>query len=319
MSDLDLEMNLDDIQIPFDDSNSGNKFSNFIDSDEEEKHLEAQSLLSEPTAQENFDNVSGVISTSANSKVPLENDNSNTDGSGMGGEKKSTFSFLSHLFDVDTVEVMQRVQNVVVPFGRFKTAMAFATGENNHLGNVSFFHLTFDKPDFYGPFWIATTLIFMICVAENISSYESTTEEEETWHADVMSSTTAITLVYGMLLVVAGTLWAVLETLGLKMESPNKAGQMQSISLSVCICLVGYAFLPYLPGVLLSTYPSNVLKWIVLIVACIYSSLVIILELTPMLVHTRTEAQPYGKLPLVSFVIVGTFFVFSLLLKKRFF
>jgi len=37
--------------------------------------------------------------------------------------------------------------------------------------NRDFYALANDKPDLYGPFWIYTTLIFLVAVAGNLSAY----------------------------------------------------------------------------------------------------------------------------------------------------
>jgi len=36
----------------------------------------------------------------------------------------------------------------------------------------TFFEINAGKPDLYGPFWIITTLIFMMAVSTNISAYQ---------------------------------------------------------------------------------------------------------------------------------------------------
>jgi hypothetical protein len=37
--------------------------------------------------------------------------------------------------------------------------------------NKDFHQLAEDKPDLYGPFWIYTTLIFIVAVTSNMSAY----------------------------------------------------------------------------------------------------------------------------------------------------
>lgn len=57
-------------------------------------------------------------------------------------------------FDVDTYEVLHRC---VIPFYRF--------------WKPDFFHIAEENPDLYGPFWLASTLIFLTAVTGNLDSY----------------------------------------------------------------------------------------------------------------------------------------------------
>ena len=84
-------------------------------------------------------------------------------------EKKSStcwccsLDFAAQYFDVDTSDVKNRIQNVIMPCPSNK-----------------FLTITHGNPDFYGPFWIATTLIFVIGVTANINEYSSS--EDKTWY-----------------------------------------------------------------------------------------------------------------------------------------
>ena len=40
-----------------------------------------------------------------------------------------------------------------------------------------FFALIKEKPDLWGPFWIATTLVFLLAVTGNFTSYLASNEE----------------------------------------------------------------------------------------------------------------------------------------------
>ncbi len=58
------------------------------------------------------------------------------------------------LFNVDTVDVVLRLRRAAWPFF-----------------SQSFFETIGDNPDLYGPVWICTTLVFVIGVASNLSSW----------------------------------------------------------------------------------------------------------------------------------------------------
>jgi hypothetical protein len=63
------------------------------------------------------------------------------------------FSFLQKYFDVTTEEVFERLLNSIIPF------------------NPRFYGLLQNNPDLYGPFWIYTTLIFVLAASGSFSIY----------------------------------------------------------------------------------------------------------------------------------------------------
>ena len=65
-----------------------------------------------------------------------------------------TVEYYQPLFDVETSEVGLRLLQSVKPYP-----------------TSAFFTLTRSNPDLYGPFWIYSTLVFVIAVASNLSRY----------------------------------------------------------------------------------------------------------------------------------------------------
>ena len=65
-----------------------------------------------------------------------------------------TIKYYQPLFDVDTVQVLNRIKGSLLP--RPKGA---------------FFELVAANPDLYGPFWISTTLIFAMAITGNLASF----------------------------------------------------------------------------------------------------------------------------------------------------
>jgi len=61
--------------------------------------------------------------------------------------------YYQQYFDVTTQDVLQRITFSLIPFGD-KLVQAIN-----------------EKPDFYGPFWIYTTLIFLLAFAENMHNF----------------------------------------------------------------------------------------------------------------------------------------------------
>lgn len=61
-----------------------------------------------------------------------------------------TIEYYQPFFDVDTEDVKDRLKLALIPF------------------KDTFFQISKDSPDLYGPFWILTTLIVMIAANGNI-------------------------------------------------------------------------------------------------------------------------------------------------------
>jgi hypothetical protein len=61
--------------------------------------------------------------------------------------------FLKKYFNVTSADVRARLLHSLVPF------------------NPKFYEISQSSPDLYGPFWIYTTLIFIIAAAGSISGY----------------------------------------------------------------------------------------------------------------------------------------------------
>lgn len=68
--------------------------------------------------------------------------------------------FPAQYFDVDTVDIVNRIQSAGWPFGA-KPFLDVAAG----------------NPDLYGPFWLCTTLVFIIGVTSNILSWLNITDD----------------------------------------------------------------------------------------------------------------------------------------------
>lgn len=68
-------------------------------------------------------------------------------------EIKYYYSFLKQYFDVTEEKVRSRILNSLIPF------------------NPKFHDISKEKPDLYGPFWIFTTLVFIIAATGELNSY----------------------------------------------------------------------------------------------------------------------------------------------------
>lgn len=66
-----------------------------------------------------------------------------------------SLAYFRPYFDVDTVDVRQRVLYGMMPIGRASSFRDTLSG----------------NPDLYGPFWLSASLVFAIAATSNVSSY----------------------------------------------------------------------------------------------------------------------------------------------------
>lgn len=174
-----------------------------------------------------------------------------------------SINFYAQFFDVDTSAVLQRCWAALFPRANFLDVLE---------GN----------PDLYGPFWIATTVVFILFLGGTISKYLATTGTEPfvydfkllsgtsiPTHAScgsrenigtgclLLSSTNtcdflgAAGLVYGYTLFVPMALYLALRYFG-----------SESANLLECWALYGYSNLIWVPVALISWSQISLLNWI---------------------------------------------------------
>ena len=87
-------------------------------------------------------------------------------------------NFIGKYFDVEMSDILLKLKGAIIPF------------------NKSFHEVAESKPDLYGPFWIYTTIIFLITVAGNISGYLHTQQGEQ-FHYNYSFIPYAALFIYG--------------------------------------------------------------------------------------------------------------------------
>ena len=146
-------------------------------------------------------------------------------GAGAGGMCSClSIAYYRPFFDVDTDEVL----------GRVRAALLFCHSE-------PFLRVLRNKPDAYGPWWIATTLIFLISVTSHFKALLSLGDDYEYDFAAVTFSAAAV---YTYLGLAAFTSWLCLNY-WLKVP----------MALLNCLCIVGYSLVPYVPASLACVLP----------------------------------------------------------------
>jgi protein YIPF1/2 len=172
----------------------------------------------------------------------LENNNNSDSNSNQTAPQKpagmcSCFSiaFYQPYFNVDTVDVKERLIRSIQGFK-----------QHDFVEYIS------QKPDLYGPFWIYTTLIFIIGATANFASYLSfvATKKNPVWNYDFTLLTGAAALIYGFGIGVSAGLWIVCRYFRIPFNLLQSA------------CVYGYAHSVYIAAAIICIIPSNAIGWI---------------------------------------------------------
>lgn len=141
-------------------------------------------------------------------------------------------------FDVDTDEVLNRI----------KYALMFC-GEGS-----PFLDVVREKPDAYGPWWISTTLVFLISVTSHLKTLMDSTAKYDFTVVSLAAMT-----IYSYLGVTALAMWLALNY-WLKVH----------LSILQCTCIVGYSLSVYVLAAFFCVLPF---AWPILLVAWVLSTL----------------------------------------------
>jgi len=154
--------------------------------------------------------------------------------------------FYQQFFNVDSSEVLYRCLRAMWPF------------KYDFLENVK------GNPDFYGPFWISTTLIFLMAAAANFASY---LDKRETWHYDFYKLTYGAAVIYGYTFGIPLIFWLYMKWVDI------------GISLIEVLCLYGYSLFVYSPVAILCIIPNSILQTVVVIVGWVISTSFLVVNL----------------------------------------
>jgi len=154
-----------------------------------------------------------------------------TAGSGSSKRFLWTLSYYAQFFDVDTSSVLARCGAALYPRANFLDVLE---------GN----------PDLYGPFWIATTVVFILFLGGTISQYlDSIGKEAFAYDFTLLSG--AAGLIYGYTLVIPIALFLALKYFG-----------SESANLLECWALYGYSNIIWIPVALIAWSPITILNWV---------------------------------------------------------
>ncbi|KAM3864037.1 protein YIPF2 [Diretmus argenteus] len=191
----------------------------------------------------------------------------------LGGQKPTggfwTFEYYQSFFNVDTVQVLDRVKGSMMPL----------PGRNfikHHLRS---------NPDLYGPFWICVTLVFSMAISGNLSTFLSQMGNPATHYRPQFHRVTIAAVVI--------FLYAWLVPLGVWGFLTWRQGterQVGGYSFLETVCVYGYSLFIYIPTSVLWIIPVEPLRWILILVAMVISGSVLVLTFWPV-VRDDTRAM----------------------------
>ncbi|KAL9104002.1 MAG: hypothetical protein Q9163_001022 [Psora crenata] len=171
-----------------------------------------------------------------------------------------TLSFYAQFFDVDTSEVLRRCRSALYP-------------------SAPFLDILDGNPDLYGPFWIATTVVFILFITGTISQYLSDNHDIHFEYNFTLLSGAA-GLVYGYTGFVPIGLWASLRWFG-----------AESATLVECWALYGYANVIWIPVALISWSPISALNYVFVGLGFAWSVVFLVRNLWPVVGATDAKVS----------------------------
>ncbi|KAJ1993408.1 hypothetical protein H4R33_000663 [Dimargaris cristalligena] len=174
--------------------------------------------------------------------------------------------YYAQYFNVDSTNVLERMWQSVVPTRNFLDII----GPN---------------PDLYGPFWIATTVIFAMFVTSSLSQSIVAYLHGGNRVYDFTTLSFAVFTVYPYLLLTSLGVWATTKYFGCQP------------SLLEVLSIYGYAFTVWIPIAIACVVPNDLVRWILTIVAFVSSALFICKNI--FLIISRSGATVHRALILV--------------------
>ncbi len=175
-----------------------------------------------------------------------------------------SIKYYQPLFDVDTLQVLNRIKGSILPRPR-----------------GAFLDLVSSNPDLYGPFWIATTLIFSMAMTGNLASYYAFEPSAATphWTYNFNQLTVAGSVIYSYVSVLPLLCWALLRYY----EATRRLVDV--------LCIYGYTLSVFVPISVLCVLPSDLLRWALVLAGGAISAVFLLSNFHAHL----TDCFPYGE------------------------
>ena len=186
-------------------------------------------------------------------------------------------TFLQSYFDIETDDIIKRLFASLIPC------------------NKNFINLVEQKPDLYGPFWIYTTLIFIVASAGSLTKYIHGAEDEDYFQKFIPL---AMAVIYGIGFCLPLIVKALMQLFG------------SETSFVLVICIYAYSFSVYAP-IFILCIPFEELQWILLFYGVLSSTCFLLLNFWKEL-SKYVDNKKYFILVVIGIFQVSLLFVFKL-------
>ena len=180
-------------------------------------------------------------------------------------------------FDVELNDIKQKIKGSLIPF------------------NKSFYQSIETNSDLYGPFWIFTTIIFLIALIGNISSYMHS-EDKDKFVYDYNHVPHAIFIIYGFGFGAPFVLWLIMKFL-FKID----------IELITNICIYGYSYTILIPILLICIIPFKLISTLALLYFLIHSCTFLFYNMY-LVIQQKAQKSKYVVLGLLGGIQLLLFF-----------
>ncbi|KAJ5072548.1 protein yipf [Anaeramoeba ignava] len=159
-----------------------------------------------------------------------------------------SIDYYKEFFNIETKEVFKKMGLSIIPF------------------STKFYSR---KADLYGPFWITTTLVFLMSVSGNLASYmDSRKSGSENWQYDFTKVTFACTLLYGYVFLLPFIIYMI-----------SKCFISEKFEMTKLMGSIGYSLSFYIPVSILCVIPNESLRWSLVLIVGIATLVNIIINL----------------------------------------
>ncbi len=158
---------------------------------------------------------------------------------------KCNITFLQKYFDIDTEEIKERLISSLIPL------------------NSRFYNLIEKKPDLYGPFWIYTTLIFVISASGSMTKYLQGITNEDYFQQFIPK---AAYIIYGIGFCLPIIIFVIMYFFG------------SNTPFILILCTYSYSFSIYIP-IMILCIPIEKLQWVLLFIGVLQSTGFLIINL----------------------------------------
>lgn len=195
-----------------------------------------------------------------------------------------SLDYYSRFFDVDTAQVMDRCLKSMYPVGDFAA---------DTLNN---------QPDLYGPFWIATSVVFSVFVCSSLAGSLAAYIAGKPHVYDFTMLSSAVFVVYIYAFLCPALVWASTKYFGCQP------------SLLDIINYYGYGLTIWIPVSLLCIIPYDYARWAFVGAAFIVTAIFLVKNLY--IVISRADAKTSR---IILLAILGAHAIFALVLKMAFY